>query len=69
MKFLSIFFVLIIFVSEKSFGEKISVDTNNVKFSSDTIKIDEKNKIVIASGNVVIINLNRETFFKRLDSN
>ena len=60
MKFLSIFFVLIIFVSEKSFGEKISVDTNNVKFSSDTIKIDEKNKIVIASGNVVIINLNRE---------
>ena len=60
MKFLSIFFVLIITVSGKSFGEKLSSDANKVKFSSDAIKVDEKNKIVTATGNVIIVNDIRE---------
>ena len=60
MKILSVIFILIIF-SGKTFGEpnkKLSLDTNEVKFTSDTIKVDEQNKIVTASGNVVIVNEN-----------
>ena len=63
MKILSIFFILIIILSGKSFGETnkiLSPDANEVEFTSDTIKVDEKNKIVTASGNVVIKNDNRE---------
>ncbi len=63
MKILSIFFILIIILSGKSFGDTnkiLSPDTNEVEFTSDTIKVDEKNKIVTASGNVVIKNNNRE---------
>ena len=63
MKILSIIFTLIIIVSSKSFGEtknNSSSNTKDVEFTSDTIKVDEKNKIVTASGNVVIINENRK---------
>ena len=63
MKILSIIFTLIIIVSSKSFGEtknNLSSNTKDVAFTSDTIKVDEKNKIVTASGNVVIINENRK---------
>ena len=63
MKILSIIFTLIIIVSSKSFGETInnlSPNTKDVEFTSDTIKVDEKNKIVTASGNVIIKNDNRE---------
>ena len=63
MKILSILFILIIILSGKSFSEtknNISSNTKEVEFTSDTIKIDEKNKIVTASGNVVIINENRK---------
>ncbi len=59
MKILSIFFISIIILSSKTFGEankNLSLDNNEVKFTSDTIKIDEKNKIVTALGNVVISN-------------
>ncbi len=52
-----------IICSSKTFGESnknLSTDTNDVKFSSDNIEVDEKNKIVTASGNVVIINNNRK---------
>ena len=59
MKILSIFFILIIILSSKTFGEankNLSLDNNEVKFTSDTIKIDEENKIVTALGNVVISN-------------
>ena len=62
MKLFSIFFLLII-LSSKSFGETnkaLSINNNEVKFTSDTIKVDEQNKIVTASGNVVIINENRK---------
>ena len=63
MKILSIIFTLIIILSSKSFGEtknNLSSNTKEVEFTSDTIKVDEKNKIVTASGNVVIINENRK---------
>ena len=63
MKILSIIFTLIIILSSKSFGESknnLSSKTKEVEFTSDTIKVDEKNKIVTASGNVVIINENRK---------
>ena len=63
MKILSIIFTLIIIITSKSFGEtknNLSSNTKKVEFTSDTIKVDEKNKIVTASGNVVIINENRK---------
>ena len=65
MKILSIIFTLIIIFSSKSFGEtknNLSPNTKDVEFTSDTIKVDEQNKIVTASGNVVIKNDNREIF-------
>ena len=63
MKILSIFFILIIIFSDKSFSDtnkNLSLDANEVEFTSDNIKVDEQNKIVTASGNVVIQNDNRE---------
>ena len=63
MKILSIIFTLIIIVSSKSFGEtknNLSPYTKDTEFTSDTINVDEKKKIVTASGNVVIINENRK---------
>ena len=63
MKILNIIFTLVIILSSKSFGEtknNSSPNTKNLEFTSDTIKVDEKNKIVTASGNVVIINDNRK---------
>ena len=63
MKILSIFIILITILSSNSFGESnknLKSDTNEVEFTSDTIKVDEQNKIVTASGNVVIINENRK---------
>ena len=57
MKILSILFILIIILSGKSFSEtknNLSSNTKEVEFISDTIKVDEQNKIVTASGNVVI---------------
>ncbi len=63
MKILSLLFILIIILSGKSFSEtknNLSSNTKEVEFTSDTIKVDEQNKIVIASGNVVIKNDNRE---------
>ena len=63
MKILSIFFILITILSSNSFGgsnKNLTPDTNEVEFTSDTIKVDEQNKIVTASGNVVIINENRK---------
>ena len=63
MKFLKIFFILIIFISGQAYGEinkAISPNNNNTQFSSDTIKVDEKNKIVTALGNVKIVNDSRK---------
>ncbi len=63
MKILSILFILIIIFPDKSFSEtnkNLSLDANEVEFTSDNIKVDEQNKIVAASGNVVIKNNNRE---------
>ena len=53
MNFLKIFFVLIFFLPGQSFGD-------DVQFTSDNIKVDEKNKIVTALGNVIIINNSRK---------
>ena len=38
----------------------LSPNAQDVEFTSDTIKVDEKNKIITASGNVIIINENRK---------
>ena len=59
MKFFKLFFILILFASAETFAENdktLSSNNDDVKFSSDNIEVDEKNKIVTASGNVVIIN-------------
>ena len=59
MKFLKILFVIILFFPEEIFADdnkSLSSNNDDVKFSSDNIDLDEKNKIVTASGNVVIIN-------------
>ena len=63
MKFLKLFFVLILFVQGETFADdnkSLSSNDDDVKFSSDNIEVDEKNKIVTASGNVVIINDSRK---------
>ncbi len=63
MKFLKLFFVLILFVSGETFADdnkNLSSNNDGVKFSSDNIEVDEKNKIVTASGNVIIINDSRK---------
>ncbi len=59
MKIFKILYILIFFISVEAFGQKdksLSSNSDEVKFSSDNIEVDEKNKIVTASGNVVIIN-------------
>ena len=51
MKFLKLFFILILFVSGETFADdnkKLSSNSDDVKFSSDIIQVDEKNKIVTA---------------------
>ena len=63
MKLLKLFFVLIFFTPVETFAEdnkSLSSSNGDVKFSSDNIEVDEKNKIVTASGNVVIINESRK---------
>ncbi len=63
MKFLKIFFVLILFLPGEIFGDdnkNISSGSDDVKFSSDNVEVDEKNKIVTALGNVLIINASRK---------
>ena len=63
MKIFKILYILIFFISVEAFGQKdksLSSNSDEVKFSSDNIEVDEKNKIVTASGNVVIINNSRK---------
>ena len=63
MKIFKILYILTFFVSVEAFGQKdksLSSNSDEVKFSSDKIEVDEKNKIVTASGNVVIINDSRK---------
>ncbi len=63
MKIFKILYILIFFISVEAFGQKdesLSSNSDKVKFSSDNIEVDEKNKIVTASGNVVIINNSRK---------
>ena len=63
MKIFKILYILIFFISVEAFGQKdksLSSNNDEVKFSSDNIEVDEKNKIVTASGNVVIINDSRK---------
>ncbi len=63
MKIFKILYILIFLISAEAFGQKdksLSSNSDEVKFSSDNIEVDEKNKIVTASGNVVIINDSRK---------
>ena len=49
-------------ISEFSHPYKVlSSDNDDVQFSSDNIEVDEKNKIVTALGNVIIINNSRKS--------
>ena len=51
MKLLKLFFVLIFFTPVETFAEdnkSLSSSNGDVKFSSDNIEVDEKNKIVTA---------------------
>ena len=60
----SIWLIDLLNASESLFSFKcflnLSPNSKEVEFTSDTIKVDEKNKIVTASGNVVIINDDRK---------
>ncbi len=59
MKIFKIFYILVFFISLEAYGQEnknLSSNSDEVKFSSDNIKVDEKNKIVTALGNVEIIN-------------
>ena len=50
MKLLKLFFVLIFFTPVETFAEdnkSLSSNNGDVKFTSDNIEVDEKNKIVI----------------------
>ncbi len=63
MKIFKILYILLFFISLEAFGQKdnsLSSKSDEVKFSSDNIEVDEKNKIVTASGNVMIINDSRK---------
>ena len=62
MKFFKIIYIFIFFI----FGNAIAQDTKNssqsknINFTSDSIEVDEKTKIITASGNVVITGENRK---------
>ncbi len=63
MKFSKILFVLIFFLPGEIFADtnkNISSANDDIKFTSDSVKVDEKNKIVTASGNVLIVSDTRK---------
>ena len=61
MKYIKIFLFFIFFISGNSLGaDDKQTNPNNINFSSEKLKVDEKTKIMIASGNVIITNNNRQ---------
>ena len=61
MKYIKIFLFFIFFISGNALGaDDKQTQSNDINFSSDKLKVDEKTKIMIASGNVIINNNNRQ---------
>jgi len=61
MKYIRIFLFFIFFISGNALGaDDKQTQSNDINFSSDKLKVDEKTKIMIASGNVIINNNNRQ---------
>ena len=61
MKYIKIFLFFIFFISGNALGaDDKQTQSNDINFSSDKLKVDEKTKIMIASGNVIINNKNRQ---------
>ena len=60
MKYIKIILFLF-FISGNAIGANNNqTQSNDVNFSSDELKVDEKTKVMVASGNVVITNNNRQ---------
>ena len=56
MKILKTFFILIIILSGKTFAEsnkKLSLDTNEVKFTSNTIKVDGEELLILSESDLL----------------
>ena len=61
MKYIKIFLFFIFFISGNALGaDDKQTNSNDINFSSEKLKVDEKTKIMIASGNVIITNNNRQ---------
>ena len=61
MKYIKIILFFIFFISGNAIGANNNqTQSNDVNFSSDELKVDEKTKVMVASGNVVITNNNRQ---------
>ena len=61
MKYIRIFLFFIFFISGNALGaDDKQTNSNDINFSSEKLKVDEKTKIMIASGNVIITNNNRQ---------
>lgn len=61
MKYIKIFLFFIFFISGNALGaDDKQSNSNDINFSSEKLKVDEKTKIMIASGNVIITNNNRQ---------
>ena len=61
MKYIKIFLFFIFFISGNALGaDNKQTNSNDINFSSEKLKVDEKTKIMIASGNVIITNNNRQ---------
>ncbi len=61
MQYIKIILFFIFFISGNAIGANNNqTQSNDVNFSSDELKVDEKTKVMVASGNVVITNNNRQ---------
>ena len=61
MKYIKIFLFFIFFISGNALGaDNKQTNSGDINFSSEKLKVDEKTKIMIASGNVIITNNNRK---------
>ena len=61
MKYIKIFLFFIFFISGNALGaDNKQTNSDDINFSSEKLKVDEKTKIMIASGNVIITNNNRQ---------
>ena len=70
MRFLQLFSIFIFLtLGNATAQEKISNSSKDITFTSDNLEVDEKNNIMIATGNVIIINKNRKLTAKKVTYN